>query len=76
MKRAYEVEVHFIGEPEFYYFTTRKEAEKCADFMNNTPPESAYFGEVKTTATIREIELKDNQYIEGNEIITSNRNIA
>lgn len=76
MKRAYEVEVHFIGEPEFYYFTTRKEAEKCADFMNNTTPESAYFGEVKTTATIREIELKDNQYIEGNEIITSNRKIA
>lgn len=76
MKRAYEVKVHFIGEPEFYYFTTRKEAEKCAEFMNNTPPESAYFGEVKTTATIREIELKDNQYIEGNEIITSNRNIA
>jgi hypothetical protein len=75
MKRAYEVEVHFIGEPEFYYFNTRKEAEKCADFMNNTLPESAYFGKVKTTATIHEIILNDNQEIEGGEIVTTYRKI-
>ena len=71
--KAYEVEVHFIGEPDFYYFESREEAEKSAALLNGQQPESAYFGQVKTTATINEIELSANQYIEGNEIITSRR---
>jgi hypothetical protein len=71
--KAFEVEVHFIGEPEYYYFSSRKEAEKAAEELNNLPAEAACFGDIKTVATINEIELKSNQYIEGNEIITSNR---
>lgn len=73
---AYEVEVHFIGEPEYYYFTSRREAEKAAAMLNNAPVEAAYFGNIKTMATINEIELKNNQYIEGNEIITVYRREA
>lgn len=68
--KAYEVEVHFIGNPEFYYFETKREAERAAAELNGQPPEIAHFGQVKTTATINEIELSPNQYIEGNEIIT------
>lgn len=67
---AYEVETHFIGDPEYYYFESRKEAEKATAKLNGLPPESAYFGQVRTTATMREIELAPNQHIEGNEIIT------
>lgn len=71
--KAYEVEVRFIGEPDYYYFESRREAEKAATELNGLPPERAYFGEVKTTATINEIELAPNQYIQGNEIITERR---
>ena len=71
--KAYEVEVHFIGEPDYYYFEDRKEAERAAAELNGQQPEQAYFGEVKNTATINEIELAPNQYIEANEIITETR---
>ena len=71
--KAYEVEVHFIGEPDYYYFESRREAENAADELNGLPPENAYFGEVRTTATVNEIELAPNQYIEGREIITGRR---
>lgn len=73
---AYEVEVHFIGEPEYYYFTSRREAEKAAAFFNNAPAEATRFGDIKTTAIINEIELEKNQYIQGNEIITTYRREA
>lgn len=69
--KAYEVEVHFIGEPEYYYFETKAEAEKAAAECNALPPEEAYWGKVYTTAQVNEIELAPNQYIEGNEIITT-----
>lgn len=71
--KAYEVEAHFIGAPEYYYFETRKEAEKAAAELNGLPPEAAYFGNVKTTATINEIDLLPNQYICGCDIITKHR---
>lgn len=73
---AYEVEVHFIGEPEYYYFTSRREAEKAAAMLNGAPAEATSFGDIKTTATINDIELKNNQYIQGNEIITTYRREA
>ena len=71
--KAYEVEVHFIGAPDYYYFTDKTEAEKAAKELNELPAERAYFGIVETRAYITEFDLADNQYIEGNEIITSNR---
>lgn len=73
MKKAYEVEVHFIGEPEFYYFDSKEEAETAARELNSLPPEEAFFGKVKTEARINEIMLNDNQYIQGNEIVTEYR---
>lgn len=72
-RTVYEVEVHFIGELEFYYFYTRKDAEKCADFINQQPAESAFFGQVKATARIHEVILQPNQYIDGQEIVTTYR---
>ena len=71
--KAYELEVHFIGDPEYYYFTSRAEAEKAANELNGLPAEAAAWGLVKTTAAINVIELAPNQYIEGNEIITTYR---
>ena len=71
--KAYELEVHFIGEPEYYYFESRREAEKAADELNGLEPEEAYFGLVYTSATVNEIELAPNQHIEANEIITERR---
>lgn len=68
--KAYEIEVHFIGDPDYYYFTDRKEAERAAAELNDLQEEAAFFGQVKTTATLTEISLQPNQYIEGNEIIT------
>ena len=68
---VYELEVRFIGEPDYYYFETEKDAIKARDELNNLPCERAYFGDVKTTATIHKIELKKNQYLSGNNIITS-----
>lgn len=68
--KAYELEVHFIGAPDYYYFETKKEAEAAARDIDGLPDEEAYWGSVKTTATINEIELSPDQYIEGNEIIT------
>lgn len=75
MKKAYEVESSFIGDPEYFYFESKKDAEKCADYLNNTPSVSAYFGTVKTTAKINEITLQDNQHIEAWEIVTTYRKI-
>lgn len=73
---AFELEVRFIGEPDYYYFTSRREAKKAAAMFNNAPAEATIYGDIKTTATINEIELKENQYIEGNEIITEYRREA
>lgn len=69
--KIYEVEVHFIGEPDFIYFESRKDAEKAAAELNALKPEEAYFGKVYTTATVNEIELAPNQHLEGNQIITT-----
>lgn len=68
--KAYEIEVHFIGDPDYYYFTDRKEAEKAIQELTAQPEENTIYGNIKTTATLTEINLLPNQYIEGNEIIT------
>ncbi len=73
MSKAYEVEVRFIGEPDYYYFESRKEAEEAVKHCNNYPPAEAYWGLVYTRATMREIDLAPNEYIQGNMIMTETR---
>lgn len=70
MRSAYEIEVRFIGEPNYIYTYSLQEAEDIKRMVEKAPVEHASWGDVKTTATITPISLRANEVIECGKIIT------
>ena len=52
MRSAYEIEVRFIGEPNYIYTYSLQEAEDIKRMVEKAPVEHASWGDVKTRATI------------------------
>ena len=60
---AYEVEVEFLGDVNYYYNDSLEWAERYARDINNVQPEQFWWGSAKRKATVRAIKLAPGQHI-------------